>query len=225
MTNRFLSGFTCARLYCNHKTREAYGLLWAAFHRVVLAVTGRPISYTALDPISGNIQAILLDAEKAQVQGIGDVLLTLNNPQVSGINTRDWEELVAYFIKMCRIHFHRYALLHTSSFSYSSFIRGITGIGCEPSDQVMLRSFPTLTTAVSITKYHAWCRNHERKGIRDWHSNKASWFWAGLNPTVSKMGRDAFLNTPVDTNLNESGHAGTNRETGIGWPILEAVET
>ena len=70
--------------------------------------TGRRLKFKAFD-VAGNIRALILDMEAAQVQGLGDALvrLQMNNPAISGINETDPEILVQFIIKLCTVHFER----------------------------------------------------------------------------------------------------------------------
>ena len=110
-----LTGFTVARIYCNHKSRAAFSSVFDGFFTSVEKATGSPLRFKAFDP-AGNILSIHLDMEAAQMQGLGDALLRINNPAVSGIDERNPEILVQHVLKACSIHFERYEL--TCSYCY-----------------------------------------------------------------------------------------------------------
>lgn len=60
----------------------------------------------------------------------------------------------------------------------------------------------------------------------DWIVDKKSspWFIPSVNQYMSKIHEEDWFLTPGDTNLNESAHPHTNLHTGIGLPILEAIQ-
>jgi hypothetical protein len=68
--------------------------------------TGRKIKFKVFDP-SGNVLAIILDMEAAQVQGFGDALIRLqfNDLTKSGITESNSQVLVQFLIKLCTQHF------------------------------------------------------------------------------------------------------------------------
>ena len=72
-------------------------------------VTGHSLKILVLHK-EGNLHAIILDAEAAQMQSLGDVLLMANNPAVSGLSITDPLDLVLYVAKTCCTHFFRYDL-------------------------------------------------------------------------------------------------------------------
>jgi len=59
-----------------------------------------------------------------------------------------------------------------------------------------------------------------------WYENKAmhKWYLPSLVRFLTKIPLADWDSTPGDTNLNESAHPYTNRQTGIGLPLLEAIE-
>lgn len=84
--------------------------------------TGRKVKFKVFDPTTGNLLAVLLDMEAAQVQGLGDAIvrLRMNDPSKSGILETDPNVLVQSVIKLCTVHFERQVLiyLHISLESY-----------------------------------------------------------------------------------------------------------
>lgn len=60
---------------------------------------------------SGKLLALILDGEAAQVQALGDVLLEINDPEISGVTTKDPLEMVLYIVKTCVEHFKRYLFI------------------------------------------------------------------------------------------------------------------
>ena len=58
-----------------------------------------------------------MDAEVAQVQGLGDWLVKQNNPEESGITSRDPNELIPLVLKICTVHFAQYVLNYSKDFN------------------------------------------------------------------------------------------------------------
>lgn len=61
--------------------------------------------------------------------------------------------------------------------------------------------------------------------ILDWYSQKEAhpWYLSTLNSFLSPMDPDAWNIVPNDSNIIETSHAGRNAETGIGRPLLLAI--
>jgi hypothetical protein len=76
----------------------------------VQKLTGQPIRFKWLSP-GGNIPAMNVDLEAAQVLGAADSFLPTNEPECSGITTNDPAVLVEYFVKACHTHVTKY--VHT----------------------------------------------------------------------------------------------------------------
>ncbi|KAF8240009.1 hypothetical protein L208DRAFT_1127011, partial [Tricholoma matsutake] len=59
-----------------------------------------------------------------------------------------------------------------------------------------------------------------------WYAHKVSYPWLlpGFNKTLSRMPNDCWDTTPHHTNLVETAHAGTNRQTQINLLPIEAIQ-
>ena len=55
----------------------------------------------------GTLLSIGVDLELAQVLGAGDSFLPTNEPEFSGITTKEPEEIVKYFVHACCAHVKR----------------------------------------------------------------------------------------------------------------------
>ena len=97
-----------ARIYCNSATCEAFSYVFEALFTSIEKATGHKVKLKVFNP-SGNLLAIILDMEAAQVQGLGDALIRLqfNDPTKSGITESDSQVLVQFLIKLCTQHFDR----------------------------------------------------------------------------------------------------------------------
>jgi hypothetical protein len=76
------------------------------FFETVGQVTGKPVNICALTgDFSSGIISILLDADKGQALGLGNYLLSQNDPARSGITTTDPYEIVQYILMTCSFHY------------------------------------------------------------------------------------------------------------------------
>lgn len=102
------SGISISQVYCNRETQQAFCMIWHGWMDAIRTITGKPLLIKALHG-EGQHVTFLMDRCAVQVQGLGDHLLTLNDPAKSGISTSDPDELVQYMIRMCDVHCNRYA--------------------------------------------------------------------------------------------------------------------
>ena len=107
-----LLGVTLARFYCDRNTRDAFGRLFSELFRLIHEVTGSILKFYAFFPDDRNalLHAIILDAEAAQAQGLGDELLVYVAKYVSEANKtlpRNTLDLLMMVLKTCYIHYWR----------------------------------------------------------------------------------------------------------------------
>lgn len=91
------------RIYINRADCLHYKVLFDELQKVTLALTGKPLRFKQLTP-GGNLIALGVDLEAAQVQGAGLSFLPTNVPEYSMITTTDPAEIVQYFIRACFAH-------------------------------------------------------------------------------------------------------------------------
>lgn len=91
----------------NGKSRDVFQTIWRLFFETVEQITGKPFVLWRLNPLVGKCRGIVLDAETAQFQGLGDYLVTINDPSLSGLTTRDPIELAAQVARTCDFHFQK----------------------------------------------------------------------------------------------------------------------
>ena len=72
----------------------------------MIKITGRKLLFRAFHP-EGTLHVILFDLEVAQLQGFGDSLIPLNDPEISGITSKDPFVLLQYVTRTCTVHFDR----------------------------------------------------------------------------------------------------------------------
>ncbi|KAJ6565748.1 hypothetical protein B0H10DRAFT_2445014 [Mycena sp. CBHHK59/15] len=196
------------RIYCNKATKEAFMYIFDGFFMAIEQVTGSPVRFKVFDP-EGNILSIHFDMEAAQIQGFALALLKLlrhAHPE------KDPDVIVRYVVKLCSVHFERstdalIAAVGQETVNYLNRIRG-------------------LRVPADIEAWHKFCREHSNKKLRDWYEHKIrySWLLPGYNESLSRFPPGFWDRTPSHTNLVESAHVATNRETGIRLLPLEAIQ-
>ena len=105
-------GVTLARFYCDRNTRNAFGRLFSELFRLFPELTGSILKFCAFFPDDSDalLHAIILDAEAAQAQGLGDELLVYVAKNVSEENKtlpRNALDLLMMVLKTCYIHYWR----------------------------------------------------------------------------------------------------------------------
>ncbi|KIJ42487.1 hypothetical protein M422DRAFT_48156 [Sphaerobolus stellatus SS14] len=197
-------------IYSTRKTRAMYYVLWREFFDTVKVVTGKELRMPVFHG-EGRLKAIIPDGEVAQGQGLGDWLLTINNPEISKITMRDPLFIILYILKLCRIH----------------YLRDIDDIDITvPKAEIdRLKQFPSLKDTESISEWHALCAKTPYKGVADWYVQKCAnpWVLKAINPMLSLIPREFWDTTPDDSNLVETAHVGHNKETGINNTLLGMI--
>jgi hypothetical protein len=109
-----------------------------------------------------------------------------------------------------------------------------------------LNKFPALENPADIATWKKFCEEHPSKELRsmfyipdtgtlnvnsiieiiDWYTHKTmySWLLPGFNHFLSQMPHKFWKSTPRDSNLAETAHVATNRNTNIWLTPLEAIE-
>ncbi|KIJ47697.1 hypothetical protein M422DRAFT_248703 [Sphaerobolus stellatus SS14] len=82
-----------ACLYSSRETRQAYRLMWSAYFRTIERMMGQKLNIKCLHGVD-NLAVILTDGHPGQALGLGDALLELNDPAISGITTTDPAEIL-----------------------------------------------------------------------------------------------------------------------------------
>jgi len=94
------------RIYLNKFDAASYKLMFDFTQELVQTLTERPLSFRRLRS-GGNLLAMNVDMEIAQVQGFGASILQTNDAEYSKINTEDPAEIVQYLVKLCHVHVKR----------------------------------------------------------------------------------------------------------------------
>ncbi|KAJ7830499.1 hypothetical protein B0H14DRAFT_3143490 [Mycena olivaceomarginata] len=99
-----LSAATVIRAYVNWATTDYYEILFDELQRIKLQITKKVLRFKRFVP-GGNLLAMNVDMEAAQVLGAARSILKTNQPEYSGI-PRDTSpaEAATYFVKLCYRH-------------------------------------------------------------------------------------------------------------------------
>ncbi|KAJ7090162.1 hypothetical protein C8R44DRAFT_720299 [Mycena epipterygia] len=192
--DRFKHRLTFASLFCDKKSDEAFAQLFAELFDTIKQVTGEALKLQPFFP-GANCRTVMLDGEVAQAQGFGEFLVSYNDPEISGIHSRDRLELVGYALKTCNIHFEGYSLWH-----YICFF-------------------------AHHSAWHDFCRGQLDPAVKNWYAHKLAnpWVLPSVNKFLSKISDDNWDITPNHSNYVETAHAGRNAETATGVEILTAI--
>ncbi|KAF8518673.1 hypothetical protein BU17DRAFT_66302 [Hysterangium stoloniferum] len=82
---------------------QAYHLIWTEWFKAIECVTSKGIKIKAPHK-EGKHAIFMVDGSAPQMQGLGDFLLTQNDPLVSGIATKDPQIIVQHCSRICNIH-------------------------------------------------------------------------------------------------------------------------
>jgi hypothetical protein len=78
--------------------------LFTEFAETIKMIMGSALKFRAFYP-DGLLRCVIVDAEAAQALGFGDWLVQYNNPEISGIQSRDPATLVMHVMKTCVFHY------------------------------------------------------------------------------------------------------------------------
>ncbi|PPQ98092.1 hypothetical protein CVT26_003262, partial [Gymnopilus dilepis] len=106
MLERYQTRIQFASLYCNKADRSTFKLLVSEFFETIERVTGKKLEFFLFNR-DAKLLCLIFDAEAAQMQGCGDVLLSMNISEVSGVTTRDPLLMIQHLAKTCVEHFNR----------------------------------------------------------------------------------------------------------------------
>ncbi|KAF8983291.1 hypothetical protein BDQ17DRAFT_1378123 [Cyathus striatus] len=202
------------RVWSNSATREAFFNIWNGLFSSVKVVTGKELNFHIFSP-SSPLLGVIGDAEGAQAQGFGDMVLarSLNKSNQTGIILSDSDSVLLHLWKTCLVHFNRGVLNLRSHISEQ--------------DEYYLKSFPSLDSDLSIQRYKNFCLQlgQRNKKVKDWWAHKLSYPWLlpSLNRHLSLMHPDHWDLLPSNTNIVESSHANDNHVTSTNHSLLQAI--
>ncbi|KAF8137776.1 hypothetical protein K438DRAFT_1639101 [Mycena galopus ATCC 62051] len=210
MADRFKQRITFASLFCDTKTQEAFSQLFTELFDTVAEVTGKQLKLAPFFP-DANCRIVMLDGEVPQALGLGHFLATYNDPQISGINSRNAVALLSHCLKTCCLHFER----HIDELS-----REIPRLVIS-----RLKTIMGLSTQQEIDDWHTFCAAQPYPDVKNWYAHKLAnpWILPSINKFLSNIPNDNWVITPNHSNIVETAHAGRNAETAIGVGLLTAI--
>ncbi|KAK1215135.1 hypothetical protein PQX77_022271 [Marasmius sp. AFHP31] len=198
------------RIYFNTKTRETYKAIFDGLQRHVKSITGRPLSFHALQK-GGNIRAVGTDMELAELLGMGDSFAALNDPEHSGVRAEDAraETITPLISRVCKTHYDRGAL---------TLRKKVT-----PKEYNTIQNLPHAESEDALTEFTKWVTAKKDNDITNWWKHKQHPILAGLFRSRTKMSPESWALTNSTTNINEGMHSVTNRSTGTKKSLVEAL--
>ncbi|KAJ7162387.1 hypothetical protein C8R46DRAFT_1353332 [Mycena filopes] len=208
--DRFHRRITFASLYCDTKTDDAFEQLFIELFAAIKRLTGETFKLAPFYP-DAKCRIFILDGEVAQAQGLGKFLVNYNDPEISGITTRDPIKILSECLKTCSNHFERH----------------IDELPVEVSRPVIdkLKSIMILTTQEEIDEWHQFAAAQTIPEVHNWYLQKLAnpWILPSVNKYLSNISNDNWAITPNHSNLVETAHAGRNAETSTGVALLTGI--
>ncbi|KAJ7271431.1 hypothetical protein B0H12DRAFT_1303369 [Mycena haematopus] len=208
--DRYKHRLTFASLYCDRKTTESFTQLFTELFDTIRQVTGKEFQLAPFVP-GAKCRVIIMDGEVPQALGLAEWIKRYNNPEVSGIWTRDTTKLLKYCLKTCNPHFERHIDELPMRIPRSVIMR--------------LKSILGLSNQKDIDDWHEFCAIQTDEAIINWYAHKKAnpWVLPSINKFLSSIKDEDWDITPVHSNYVETAHAGRNAETNVGVPILTAI--
>lgn len=101
------SAVTVFRVYTSCATREHYLRVFNKIQSTMRQLTGKEIRFKHLTP-EGNLTAMIVDLEAAQILGAADSLARSNVVEHSGVPSENISALIPHFVRGCLVHVNRY---------------------------------------------------------------------------------------------------------------------
>ncbi|THV01762.1 hypothetical protein K435DRAFT_793088 [Dendrothele bispora CBS 962.96] len=200
---------TIGHIYFNWKNQATYKAIYDGLQKHVGMITGQPIRFHVLQK-GGNIQAVGTDMELAELQGMGDSFVALNEPEHSKILDPTSEEIMKHISKICITHFKRGVHDLRSLVSNDEYNH--------------LMNVPYLESKIAISEFTEWVKQKKSKKISDWWNHKLQAFiLSGIIQCCSKMSAESWVLTNSTTNINKDMHSFTNKHTGTKKSLVEAI--
>ncbi|KAJ7862394.1 hypothetical protein B0H14DRAFT_2575464 [Mycena olivaceomarginata] len=207
-----LRAATVIRAYVNRATTDYYEILFDELQRIKLQITKKVLRFKRFVP-GGNLLAMNVDMEAAQVLGAARSILKTNQPEYRGI-PRDTSpaEAATYFVKLCYRH---------SKEAIHDFKPLVT-----PAQYERLMTFMYIDSKERLDEF-SQCEDYLTLGvISDWwaHKEMSDWIIPCLAKSRSRMHPEDWDSTPSTTNTGETQHHWTNSLTGTNLSLVEAIE-
>ncbi|KAF7324029.1 hypothetical protein MKEN_00625000 [Mycena kentingensis (nom. inval.)] len=195
---------TIARVYIDRADTDFFEAVFDELRAVKLKLTGTPIAFKRLVP-GGNLIAFNSDMESAQVVAAARSFLKTNHPEHSGIAgdaiTNEFAKRFApEIVKLCTTHAKRAILDFKNILSTADYTK-------------LLNFMDEITSLEKLEEVSAFIKSLNVEQIQHWWDHKALSEWILRCLPAST------------TNSGEAQHHWTNKLTGIGLPLVEAIET
>ncbi|KAJ7748352.1 hypothetical protein B0H16DRAFT_1888450 [Mycena metata] len=111
------------RVWTDRATREAFVLVWNGIFDAIQRITGKALNFQVFTR-SSSLLGVIGDAEGAQAQGLGDVVILrgMNSSNVNGVPTVTVDSILLFIWKTCLVHFKRGVLAlesHVDQFTFN----------------------------------------------------------------------------------------------------------
>ncbi|KAJ7434410.1 hypothetical protein FB451DRAFT_998919, partial [Mycena latifolia] len=191
--DRFKKRLTFRSLYCDTATGEAFAQLFTELFDTIRLLTGQPLKLAPFFP-DAKCRIVMLDGEVPQAQGFATFLAKYNDPEISGISTRDAGELLKNSLKTCTLHFERHSIMGLST-------------------QTEIDEWHEFCTQQTDEKIKYWYA----------HKLANPWVLPSVNKFLSNIKPADWDITPNHSNYVETAHAARNAETSVGVGLLTAI--
>ncbi|KAJ6624576.1 hypothetical protein B0H10DRAFT_1643236, partial [Mycena sp. CBHHK59/15] len=187
---------TFASLYCDKKSTEAFAQLFTELFDTIFQVTGERLKLAPFYP-DAKYRVVIMDGEVPQGLGFAEFLRSYNNPDISGLFTRDTCKLLKRCLKTCNPHFDRHIDELPMHIPRSVIKR--------------LKSILDLSTQEEIDEWHEFCAARADPAIKNWYTQKLAnpWILPSVNKFLSGITSDDWDIMPIHSNYVETAHAGS----------------
>ncbi|KAJ6562706.1 hypothetical protein DFH09DRAFT_920579 [Mycena vulgaris] len=191
--DRFKYRLTFASLYCDKKSLEAFAQLFGELFDTIQQVTGEKFKLAPFFP-DAKCRIIMMDGEVPQAQGLAKFLGTYNDPEISGLWTRD------AIPKPVIIRLKSIMSLSTQEDidKWHQFCR-------DQKQEAIINEL--------IARNSNWYA----------HKLANPWVLPSVNKFLSNIKPEDWDITPSHSNYVETAHAGRNAETSVGVGLLTAI--
>lgn len=150
LINHF-TGITYARVYCNRETREAFRQMFTQLWDAIRIATGRDVHFKFIH--GDGLLGLVMDGDKAQVEGCGDDLVSRNRDTTTSIlgDITDSQLIVQHIVRLCSVHLERNLVKVSQS--------------CPDDVMQKVRSFPRMSVE-DIEEFKQWCEHSPHKALR-----------------------------------------------------------
>ncbi|KAG7089007.1 hypothetical protein E1B28_010720 [Marasmius oreades] len=204
---------TIMRVYTNHSDAVSYEKLFDAVQKVMLELTGQSIAFKWLRS-EGNLLAMVVDMEIAQVQGAAALFKKTQVPSHSPLDGSRPESFPPYFVKLCKVHAKRGLHNYRHSLDKADYDHIVSYMNHIKTKQD-LEDFHSYILSLKNAKLTAWWK----------HKRSISWILPCTIRGLSPVGEEDWDATSNHTNTSEGQHAWTKRLTDMHHKLVTAIKT